>query len=197
VVVIQDDFMKKMTNFFSTHNSWAFDFTFKTNQFGLPLYAAIVPNEDEYDIPIFYILCSIDKQQGHKGIAIELALTHIFESLGIIRPAAIVIDKHRPSLNALINVVNKNIHCWKTTGSTRTQIVRRVLLFHFHVMKAWNKNLVTWVPNEFKDPIWRAVYILIICPDESHFGANLQRFCIEFQHVPKICNIHYNWVGRP
>jgi hypothetical protein len=183
VVVIQDEFMNKMAKRFSTHNSWAFDSTFKTNQYGLPLYAAIVPNEDGNGIPVFYMLCSIDKQQGHEGIAIELALTHIFESLGTIRPAAIVIDKHRLSLNAITHVVNKDIHCWETTDSTRTQIAGRVLLCHFHVMKAWSENLLTRVPNEYKDPIWRALHVLMICPDESHFDANLQRFCIEFQHV--------------
>jgi hypothetical protein len=78
VVVKQDDFMNKMAKIFSTHNSWAFDSTFKTNQYGLPIYTAIVPNEDENNIPVFYMLCSIDKQQGHEGITIELALTHIF-----------------------------------------------------------------------------------------------------------------------
>ena len=162
-----------MTKKISTHNSQAFDSTFKTNQYGLPLYAAIVPNEDENDIPVFYMLCLIDKQQGHEGIAIKLRLTHIFESLGTIRPAAIVIDKHRPSLNAITNVVNKNIHCQKTTGSARTQIAGRVLLCHFYVMKAWSENLLTQVPNEFKDPIWQTLHILMIYPDESHFDANL------------------------
>ena len=66
VVVIQDDFMNKITIRLSTNNSWAFDSTFKTNQYGLPHYAAIVPNEDGNDIPVFYMLCSIDKQQGHE-----------------------------------------------------------------------------------------------------------------------------------
>ena len=70
--------MNKMTKMFSTYNSWAFDFTSKTNQYGLPLYAAIIPNEDGNDILIFYMSCSIDKQQDHEGITIELALIHIF-----------------------------------------------------------------------------------------------------------------------
>ena len=65
-VVIQDDFMNKMAKMFSIHNFWAFDSNFKTNQNGLPLYTAIVPNEDGNDIPIFYMLCSIDKHKAMK-----------------------------------------------------------------------------------------------------------------------------------
>jgi hypothetical protein len=41
---------------------------------------------------IFYMLCSKDKKQGHKRIAIELVLTHVFASIGKVRPSAIVID---------------------------------------------------------------------------------------------------------
>ena len=67
-----------MAKIFLTQNSWAFDSTFKTNQYGWPLFAAIVPNKDGNGISVFYMLCSIDKQQGHEEIAMKLTLTHIF-----------------------------------------------------------------------------------------------------------------------
>jgi hypothetical protein len=69
-------------------NYWALDSTFKTNQYGLPLYEAIMPNQDEIGIPIF--------------ICFVVTLIHIFELLKKIRPSAIVIDKHNTSLNAML-----------------------------------------------------------------------------------------------
>ena len=83
MVVIQDEFMKSMAQRFSTGNSWALDSTFKTNQHGLPLYAAIVPNQDGKGIFVFYMLCSNDIKQSYEGIALELALTHVFDSIGV------------------------------------------------------------------------------------------------------------------
>jgi hypothetical protein len=47
---------------FSLSNSWAFDSTFKTNQYDLPLYATIVPNQDGKGVPVFYMLCNKDKK---------------------------------------------------------------------------------------------------------------------------------------
>jgi len=82
VVVIQDDFMKTNAIRFSRGNPWALDSTFKTNQYDLPLYAAVVPNQDGKAMPIFYMLCTKDKEKGHEGIAIELAITHVFNNIG-------------------------------------------------------------------------------------------------------------------
>lgn len=93
------------------YNSWTLDSTFKTNQYGLPLYAAIVPNQDGIGIPDFHMLFSSVIKQGHESIAIEIALTHVFESLGEARPSAIVIDKHNTSLDAVHNVVNNDVFC--------------------------------------------------------------------------------------
>ena len=37
----------------------------------------------------------------------------------------------------------------------------------------------------------------MICLDESHFYANLHRFCIEFQHVPTFATyISSGWIGH-
>jgi hypothetical protein len=196
VVVIQDEFMKNLAQRFSGNNSWALDSTFSTNQFGLPLYAAIVPNQDGIGIPVFYMLCSNVPKQGHEGIAIEIALTHVFESLGKIRPSAIVIDKHKTSLNAIQKIVNNDVHCWTYEGGAKVQIGGRVLLCHFHVMKAWSENLLTRIPNEDKDRVWRALHVLMLCPDETHFDENLRRFCIEFQHIPSFATyINSGWAG--
>ena len=60
VTVIQDEWMRNIGRRFSNRNSWALDFIFSTNQYGLPLYAAIDPNHDEKGVLIFYMLCTRD-----------------------------------------------------------------------------------------------------------------------------------------
>ena len=162
----------------------AIDSTFKTNQYGLPLYAAVVPNQDGKAMPVFYMLCSNDVKGGHEGIALEIALTHVFEAIGEVRPSAIVIDKHKTSLNAINKVVDNDAHCWIMKESTKVQIAGRVLLCHFHVMKAWSEHLLTRVPSDDKDRVWQALNILMYCPNEGHFDENLRRFILEFHHIP-------------
>ena len=70
MVVIEYEFMKILAQRFSVTNSLALDSTFKTNQYRLPFYAVIVPNQDGIGIPIFYMFCSNDMKQRHEGIAI-------------------------------------------------------------------------------------------------------------------------------
>ena len=65
IVVLQDELMRDIAKRFSMKNSWALDFTFKTNNYDPPLYVAIVPNTDSRDMPIFYMFSSKDKGQGH------------------------------------------------------------------------------------------------------------------------------------
>jgi hypothetical protein len=95
VVVFQDDFMGSAAQWFSHGISWALDSTLKTNQYDLPLYTVIVPNQDVKGMPDFYMLCTNNNKQGYKGIALELALISIFASIRETRPIAIVIDKHK------------------------------------------------------------------------------------------------------
>ena len=97
MVVFQDDFMRSIAQQFSHGNSWALDSTFKTNQYDLPFYVAIVPNQDGKGMLIFYMLCTKDNKQGHERIALKLALTLVFASIRKTNPTAIVIDKHKTS----------------------------------------------------------------------------------------------------
>lgn len=82
VVVLQDKWMRDVAKKFSHGNSWALDSTFKTNQYALPLYNAVVPNQDKKGMPTFYMLRNKDKKQGHEGITFELALIPVFASIG-------------------------------------------------------------------------------------------------------------------
>lgn len=52
ILVIQDDWMLYMSLRFSRNNSWAIDSTFKTNVYGMPLYAVVLPNQHGIGIPI-------------------------------------------------------------------------------------------------------------------------------------------------
>jgi len=119
-------------------------------------------------MPIFYILCTKDKEEGHEGIAIELALTHVFANIGDVRPLAFIIDKQKTLLNAISHVVNNDIHCWKY-GTIGEQVAKHILLCWFHIMKAWCENLLTRVPMLEKDRVWQGLHVLLNCPCEDHF----------------------------
>ncbi|XP_024400655.1 uncharacterized protein [Physcomitrium patens] len=173
----------------------------KTNQCDLPLYAAIVPNQDGKGVPVFYMLCTKDQKQnlgeGHEGIALELALTAVFANIGNIRPSAIIIDKHRTSLNSIEMVVNMDEYCWTMENEERVQVAGKILLCHFHVMKAWSENLLTRVSIMDKDKLWRALHILMHCPQEEHFNLNLQKFYEDFGHIPGVKDyIQKGWAGE-
>ena len=81
----QNEFMKNAVQRFSSTNSWASDSTFKINLYGLPFYAAIVPNQDKIVILVFYMFYNNNMKQEHEDIAIEIILTYIFMSLKKIR----------------------------------------------------------------------------------------------------------------
>ena len=185
----------------SNGKSWAIDFTFCTNQYGFSLYAAVVPNQDGKGVLIFYMLCTRDVKQehgqSHKGIALELALTAAFASIGDVRPSAILIDKHKTSLNAINEVVGKDIHCWRVENGEKFQVSGNVLLCHFHVIKAWSENLLTRVPAIDKDNIWRALHFLMHCLQEQQFDKNLKRFYERFQYILNVRDyIEKGWAGE-
>ena len=108
------------------------------------------------------MLCTRDVKQkqrpSHKGIALELAFTPAFASTGDVRPSAILIDKHMTSVNAINEVVGKDIYCWHVEIGQMIQIGGSVLLCHFHIMNTWSKNLLSYVPAIDKNNIWRALH---------------------------------------
>lgn len=61
-------------------------------------------------------------------------------------------------------------------------------------MKAWSENLFTWVPNEDKDRLNRALHVLIFYPSENYFDRNLRQSYVEFQHIPIFATyINFRW----
>ena len=70
--------MLKNAIWFSPYNAWAVDSTFKINIFGLPLYAAILPNQLGTGIPIWLMMCTSDSSTHHESIALEISITMVF-----------------------------------------------------------------------------------------------------------------------
>lgn len=104
ILTIQDQWMLEVAIRFSPNNSWAVDSTFKTNVFGLPLYAAVLPNQNGVGIPIWLMLRTSDVATNQESVALELTFKLIFSRMHEIRPAAIVIDKHPMELNVIQKV---------------------------------------------------------------------------------------------
>ena len=92
VLIMQDQWMYHMCMRLSKNNAWAIDSTFKTNVFGLPLYAAVAPNEQGVGIPLWYMLCTNDAGSQHEQLALQMTLKFIFERMEGVRPNALVID---------------------------------------------------------------------------------------------------------
>ena len=166
--------MRDVAKRFSTENSCALDSTFKTNNYDLPSYVAVVPNDDGRGMPVFYMLCFKHKGQGHQGIAIEIALEYVFKNIGNVRPNAILINKDMTSLNAITTIVRNDHICWKNKRIRGEQIACQILLYHFHAMKAWSEHLLPRVPFDRRDELWQLLMTLLRCPVEAHFDFNIQ-----------------------
>jgi hypothetical protein len=104
VMVIQTPWMQSLAKEITINSSWAIDSTFKTNQYGLLLYAAMCSNEHGVGMLIFFMLCSTDVGSKHESMALMLTLTTVFRKMEGIRPNAIVIDK--------ISFVQRNYWSW-------------------------------------------------------------------------------------
>lgn len=143
IIIIQDKWMLDMAMRFSLHNSWAIDSTFKTNVFGLPLYAAVLPNQHGVGMPIWFMMCTNDPGSNQESVALEITLKTIFSKMNHVRPTALVIDKSQQELDAFIKVINEDPYCWGYEGQgNRIQISCHVIVCWFHTKKAWVENLL-------------------------------------------------------
>lgn len=66
IVLIEEEWM---VNDNTLESTWVVDFTFKTIQFGLPLYTCMCPNVKGYELHIFLMIFSVDVNSGQKGIS--------------------------------------------------------------------------------------------------------------------------------
>ena len=154
ILILQDEWMLYMCCQLSVHNAWALDSTFRTNQFGLPLYVAVAPNKSGVGIPLWYMLCSSKAGSNNEKDALEMTLRLVFKRMGSIRPNAIVIDKSWLEFNAIKKVVESDAYCWSMVDGVRKQVRCQLLLCWFHVKKAWVDYLLPKVPAPKRDRLY-------------------------------------------
>ncbi|MCO5547551.1 hypothetical protein L7F22_001001 [Adiantum nelumboides] len=175
ILVLQDEWMLGMGIRFSANNAWAIDSTFKTNKYGLPLFAAVLPNQLGVGIPIWFMLCTCDVGARHEVIALEITIKRIFSRMANVRPSALVIDKSQQELDALLRVVNEDPHCWEYTfNGTRRQIACHVLLCWFHTKKAWVEHLLPQVPKEMREDVYSTMCNIMHSVTEEEFKDRFQ-----------------------
>ena len=196
ILVLQDEWMLEMCERLSINNSWAIDSTFKTNQFGLPLYAAVAPNAMGVGIPLWYMICSSDKGSNHEQVALETCLRVIFARMPNVRPNAIVIDKSWTSYNAISNVVATDRLSWIVTNGQRSQTHCRLLLCQFHAKKAWLDNLLPKVSATERNHLYNQMCQLMQCITESTFSAQCEELKVEYANKPGVWQyIEGGWCG--
>ncbi|MCO5585796.1 hypothetical protein L7F22_039732 [Adiantum nelumboides] len=175
ILILQDEWMLEMGIRFSANNAWAIDSTFKTNKYGLPLFAAVLPNQLGVGIPIWFMLCTCDVGAHHEVIALEMTIKRIFSRMANVRPSALVIDKSQQELDALLRVVNEDPHCWEYTfNGTRRQIACHVLLCWFHTKKAWVEHLLPQVPKEMREDVYSTMCNIMHSVTEEEFEDRFQ-----------------------
>jgi hypothetical protein len=156
--------------------SWALDFTLKTNQYDLPLYLDVVPNQYDQGMPIFLHVMFKDKESCQEGYEVEICFEIMFKVIENVRPSTIVINKHLPSLHVIKVAMNKNPHCWKDGVIGGEQIIAIILLCRFHALKAWIENLLPKVPHSCHHEIWHQLHILMYFDNESNFAEKVFQF---------------------
>ena len=197
VLFIQNDWMRELAIQITPNSAWAIDSTFKTNQYGLPLYAVMCPNNRGYGMPIFLMLCSKDYQASHEATTLRITLGAVFERMGPVRPNAIVIDKSTTEFNAFITVINEDPWCWANniTGSEQTKC--KLLLCWFHVKKAWMEHLVSHVTVDKRTQFYRDMYGLLECLTEIWFNTKYAEFKITWASEKLVLNnVTIGWAGN-
>lgn len=197
ILVIQDEWMLENAIRFSANNAWAVDSTFKTNIFGLPLYAAVLPNQLGMGIPIWLMMCTSDVGTQHESIALEITIRMIFLRMKGVRPAAIVIDKSPQELHPILKVINEDPHCWEEDGhGHRRQVAGHVLLCWFHAKKAWVENLLPQVPADMRDHVYDSLSNLMHTTTEESFQAKYETLLQQYSgHLNIQRYISNGWCG--
>ncbi|MCO5583846.1 hypothetical protein L7F22_037761 [Adiantum nelumboides] len=198
ILILQDEWMLEMGIRFSANNAWAIDSTFKTNKYGLPLFAAVLPNQLGVGIPIWFMLCTCDVGARHEVIALEITIKRIFSRMANVRLSALVIDKSQQELDALLRVVNEDPHCWEYTfNGTRRQIACHVLLCWFHTKKAWVEHLLPQVPKEMRKDVYSTMCNIMHSVTEEEFEDRFQLLRQRYSSYGNIVRYVTNgWCGR-
>ena len=192
MLVIQSNWMREQAIQITPKSAWAIDSTFKTNQYALPLYAAMRPNNRGYGMSNFLMFCSKDYQEDHEATTLRLTLRAVFERMGPIRPNAIVIDQNAIELNASTAVINDYPWCWVNNVIGREQIKCKLLLCWFYVEKTWIEHLVSHVTIDKRTQLYRDMCGLLECLTEAQFNSKYVEF---FNNIVIGWTKNYKWRG--
>ena len=196
VLVIQTKWMRELAMSITPNSAWAIDSTFKTNQYGLPLYAAMCPNTRMLGMPIFLMLCSADVDKGHEVVALRLTLKAIFEKMGQVRPNAIVIDKSKTEYNAFKYIIDRDEACWENSETGRIQTKCHLLLCWFHVKKAWIEHLIPKVIEAKRNHLYNAMCELLECLREEDFNKKYEDFKLKYADEKSVLTyVATGWAG--
>lgn len=197
VLVMQTPDMLERAKTITEGASWAIDSTFKTNQWGMPLYAGVCPNTSGLGMPIFLMLCSADKDSGQEGTALWLTMRVVFKNMGAIRPNAIVIDKSKTELNAISKAINEDVWCWKNgeIGGTQTKCI--LLLCWFHAKKAWVEALLSKLDETRRNDLYQAMCSMLESITEEQFNDTYSKFKITYANDKKVLKyVEKGWAGE-
>ncbi|KAJ7559641.1 hypothetical protein O6H91_04G094800 [Diphasiastrum complanatum] len=196
VLVLQDAWMRDIAKRFSIGSAWVIGSIFKTIQFGLPLFGGILPNQMGGELPIWFMLCSVDVGTQHESIALKLTLQEVFKWLGHVRPSAIVVDKSLNELHAIQAVIEKDPFCWRDNILGGEQVACRVLLCWFHVKRDWLENLLPEVPVECRKDVYQSLNDMMMSVSERKFTSLLHDFYERYSDQPSICKyVNFSWAG--
>jgi hypothetical protein len=112
-LIMMDDWMIQLAKRLTPNSAWAVDSTFKTNQYNMPLFGVVCPNEKDIGMLVLLKLCSNDKNSGHEEIPFQLTMRIFFEVLGDICSNAIVINKNKTKYDSYKAVIEEDPHCWE------------------------------------------------------------------------------------
>jgi hypothetical protein len=146
--VMQMDEMLERAKSITPNSVWVIDSTFKTINWGMPLFARMFLNNIGLRMPTFLMLCSDDNEIGQVGAALYLIIKAIFQNIDIIWLNVIVIDKDKTKKIFLTKVILEDASCWEDQESGKYQTKCQLLLCWFHAKKACIENLL---PNCLKN----------------------------------------------
>ncbi len=138
--------------------SWALDFTLKTNQYDLPLYVTIVPNQYGQGMPIFYMLCLRTKNQVKKDMQLKFVLKSCLKRLKMLDHQALLSTstsqlsmssrwwwvKIWHQIHILMYFDNENNFDEKVFNFTNMEGVESVILVNNSIRKTHHFNIGLW-----------------------------------------------------
>ncbi|KAI8517825.1 hypothetical protein Bbelb_038420 [Branchiostoma belcheri] len=188
VLVLQTEWQRQMAERFSPNSVWTVDSTFGLNSYGLPVFSAVVPNQNRQGLPIFYLITSNDVKTNHEETGVRLGFEAVLQRMTT-RPNAIIIDKSLTEKRAIERAVQNDPLSWEDGTQTKC----RLLLCWFHVKKAWTENLLPKLDGQMAADVYDRLCELMLQPTWQSFDDNLAQFYAEYENVQQVTKYMRGW----